>query len=83
MAMDTLKNNNMPFALGLLSIATSGFWSTLFGGAYALTAWLAPAWLLPVLALLFALTLTAHLALLPLAAAYLDRRREVLVERLG
>jgi len=83
MAMDTLKNNNMPFALGLLSIATSGFWSTLFGGAYALAAWLAPAWLLPVLALLFALTLTAHLALLPLAAAYLDRRREVLVERLG
>lgn len=83
MAMDTLKHNNMPFTIGLLSIATSGFWSSVFGGAYALTAWLAPHWLLPVMALLFGLTLTGHLALLPLVAAYLDRRREVLVERLG
>ena len=83
MAMDTLKHNNMPFTIGLLSIATSGLWSSVFGGAYALTAWLIPLWLLPVMALLFGLTLTGHLALLPLAAAYLDRRREVLVERLG
>jgi hypothetical protein len=83
MVMDSLKNNNMPFAIGLLSIATSGLWTSLFGGLYALTAWLAPGWLLPVLALAFALSLAAHLALLPHAAAYLDRRREVLVERLG
>ena len=83
MVMDSLKNNNMPFAIGLLSIATSGLWTGLYGGLYALTAWLAPGWLLPVLALAFALTLAAHLALLPYAAAFLDRRREVLVERLG
>jgi hypothetical protein len=83
MAMDTLRNNNMPFTLALLSLATSGLWSLLFGGAYALAAWLAPAWVLPVMALVFTGTLLAHLALLPAAAAYLDRRREVLVERLG
>lgn len=83
MVMDSLKNNNMPFTMGLLSVATSGLWTSLYGGLYALTAWLAPSWLLPVLALAFALTLAAHLAILPHAAAFLDRRREVLVERLG
>jgi len=83
MAMDSLKNSNMPFAVVMLSLATSGLWTSLFGGAYALMAWLAPAWLVPVMALLFMLALAAHLALLPLAAAYLDRRCEVLVERLG
>jgi len=83
MVMDSLKNNNMPFTMGLLSIATSGLWTGLYGGLYALAAWLAPGWLLPVLALAFGLTLAAHLAILPHAAAFLDRRREVLVERLG
>lgn len=83
MAMDSLKNSNMPFAVVMLSLATSGLWTGLFGGAYALVAWLAPAWLVPAMGLLFLLALAAHLALLPLAAAYLDRRREVLVERLG
>lgn len=83
MAMDSLKNSNMPFAVGMLGLAASGLWMGLFGGLYALTAWLAPAWLVPVLALAFLLTLAAHLALLPLAAACLEQRREVLVERLG
>ncbi|GLH74427.1 hypothetical protein GETHLI_29290 [Geothrix limicola] len=83
MAMNSLKNSNMPFAVGMLSLATSGLWTGLFGGAFALCAWLAPAWLVPLMALLFGLTLLAHLALLPTAAAYLDRRREILVERLG
>ena len=83
MAMDSLKNSNMPFAVGMLSLATSGLWTALFGGIYALAAWFAPAWLVPVMALTFLLALTAHLALLPTTAAYLDRRREVLVERLG
>lgn len=83
MVMDSLKNNNMPFTMGLLSVATSGLWTSLYGGLYALTAWLAPGWLLPVLVLAFALTLAAHLAILPHVAAFLDRRREVLVERLG
>jgi len=82
-AMDSLKKSNMPFTLVLLAIATSLFWSALFGGTFALTAWLAPLWVLPIMALLFALTLTTHLTLLPAAAAYLDQRREVLVERLG
>jgi len=83
MAMDSLKNNNMPFALGLLSMGTSAFWAGLFGGAYALLAWAAPGLLVPGMALLFALVLTAHLLLLPAAAAALDRRREKLVEALG
>jgi hypothetical protein len=83
MAMDSLKNSNMPFAVGMLSLATSGLWTGIFGGLYALMTWLAPAWLVPALALAFAGALAAHFALLPTVAAYLDRRREVLVERLG
>ncbi|WP_243288403.1 hypothetical protein [Geothrix terrae] len=83
MAMDSLKNNNMPFALGLLSMGTSAFWAGLFGGAYALLAWASPRLLVPGMALLFGLVLTAHLLLLPAAAAALDRRREKLVEALG
>ncbi len=83
MVMDSLKNNNMPFTMGLLSVAASGLWTSLYGGLYILAAWLAPGWLVPVLALAFVLTLGAHLAILPHAAAFLDRRREVLVERLG
>lgn len=83
MAMDSLKNSNMPFAVGMLSLATSGLWTSLFGGLFALAAWLVPGWLVPVMSLALGLTLAAHLALLPLAAAFLDRRREVLVERLG
>ena len=83
MAMDSLKNNNMPLALALLSVATSGLWTSLFGGAYALLAWASPALLVPGMAVLFGLTLAAHLLLLPAAAAALDRRREKLVEALG
>lgn len=83
MAMDSLKNNTMPFAVVLLSVATSGFWASLFGGAYALLAWGSPRLLVPGMALLFGLVLTAHLLLLPAAAAALDRRREKLVEALG
>jgi hypothetical protein len=83
MAMDSLKNNNMPFALGLLSMATSGFWASLFGSAYALLAWASPWLLVPGMTVLFGLVLTAHLLLLPAAAAALDRRREKLVEALG
>jgi len=83
MAMDSLKNNNMPFALGLLSMGTSAFWAGLFGSAYALLAWSSPLLLVPGMALLFGLILTAHLLLLPAAAAALDRRREKLVEALG
>ncbi len=83
MAMDSLKNNNLPFALGLLSMGTSAAWAGLFGGAYALLAWAVPRLLVPGMALLFGLVLTAHLLLLPAAAAALDRRREKLVEALG
>jgi heme exporter protein D len=83
MAMDSLKNSNLPFGVVMLSLATSGVWTSLFGGTYAFTMWFAPAWLVPVMAVAFLLTLSAHLAILPTTAAYLDRRREVLVERLG
>ena len=83
MAMHSLKNNAMPFPVVMLSLTTSVLWVGLFGGAYALSIWLAPGWLVPVMALGFLLALAAHFALLPAAAAYLDRRREILVERLG
>lgn len=83
MAMDSLKNNTMPFALGMLSLAVSAVWTLLFGGAFALLAWLAPAALVPGMALLFGLLLLAHRALLPAASTFLHARREKLVEALG
>jgi hypothetical protein len=83
MSMTTLQNNNLPFVLGLLSIAASGLWTSVFGGAYALLAWGSPRLLVPGMAVVFGLTLAAHLLLLPKAAGALDRRREKLVEALG
>ncbi len=83
MPMHSLKNNTMPFALGMLSLAVSAVWTLLFGGAFALLAWLAPAALVPGMALLFGLLLLAHRALLPAASAFLHQRRENLVEALG
>ena len=83
MPMHSLKNNTMPFALGMLSLAVSAVWTLLFGGAFALLAWRAPAALVPGMALLFGLLLLAHRALLPAASAFLHQRRENLVEALG
>jgi len=83
MPRDSLKNSNIALPVMLISVGATAAFAGFYGGAYLLLAWLAPAALLPGMLLLFAATLLAYGALLPLASAYLEKRREVLLEALG
>jgi hypothetical protein len=83
MPRDSLKNSNVALPVMLVGMAASSTFAALFGGTYALLAWLAPAWLVPGMGALFGLTLLAYLGLLPRAAAYLDSRREQVMAALG
>ena len=78
-----LGNSGMPLPMILLSMGTSLGCAGIFGGIYALVAWLAPTWLLPGMALVAAAMLLVFRAALELNAAYLAKHRERLVERLG
>ncbi len=79
----SLKNNQMPLPLVLVALGVSLLCTLVFGGAFALLKWQAPAFLLPGMALLAGLAWSAHRAVNREAAAYLDRRREVIVEAVG
>ena len=79
----SLKNNQMPLPLVFLGLAVSLACVALFGGAWALLQWLAPAFLLPGMLALAALCYAVHRLLMPGAAAYLDRRRETIVDAMG
>lgn len=79
----SLKNNQMPLPLVFLGLAVSLACVGLFGGTWALLQWLAPAFLLPGMLLIAALCYGAHRLLMPGAAAYLDRRREAIVDAMG
>lgn len=79
----SLKNNQMPLPLVLVSLGVSFGSSALFGGTFALLKWLAPAFLLPGMLALAALCWGLHRLLAPGAAAYLERRRETIVEAMG
>lgn len=79
----TLRNNQMPLPLVLLGVLVSLASTALFGGTYALLAWLAPAFLLPGMLAWAALCFGVHRSLMPQAAAYLDRRREAIVQAMG
>ena len=84
MPRDSLKNHNVAPAVIWLGMAATLAGALVFGGAWLVTAWLAPAWLLPVMAALLAgMACLYWLAVLPMAAEYLDGRREVLVQALG
>lgn len=78
-----LGNSGMPLPMILLSMGTSLGCAGVFGGIYALVAWLAPAWVLPAMALALLAMGAVFRAALELGAAYLGRHRERLVERLG
>lgn len=78
-----LGNSGMPLPMILLSMGTSLGAAALFGGCYALLGWLAPAWLLPGMAVMAAAMLLVFRAALEFSAAYLAAHRERLVERLG
>jgi len=84
MPRDSLRNHNLSPAVVWLGMAATLGGVAFYGGAWALAVWLAPAFLLPVMALLLAGTVLLHRGLvLPLAAQYLDGRREALVHALG
>ena len=78
-----LNNTGMPLVAILVYMGTSLGCAALFGGLFALLAWLAPAWLLPGMAFAAGAMLLVHRAALELAALYLAKHRERLVERLG
>ncbi|MBS1767885.1 MAG: hypothetical protein JST05_10860 [Acidobacteria bacterium] len=78
-----LGNGGIPLPMLLLSMATSLACAGLFGGTFALLAWLAPFWLLPGMALIAALMCFVFRAALGIGADHLARHRERLVERLG
>jgi len=84
MPRDSLRNHNLSPAVVWLGMGATLAGVAFFGGAWALAVWLAPALLLPVMALLLGCAVLVHRRLaLPLAAQYLDRRREALVHALG
>jgi hypothetical protein len=79
----SLKNNQMPLPLVFLSLGVALGCAAVFGGAYALLKWLAPALLLPGMLGLAALCFAGHRLARPAAAAYLDERRETIVAGMG
>jgi len=84
MPRDSLKNTNQAQPVVWLGMAATTFGTIFFGGIYVLTAWLAPALLLPVMGLLLGGSYGVYKrAILPATARYLDRRREALVQALG
>ncbi len=80
---DSLKNNGMPLLMVAISLGTTLVNSLLFGGTWALCQWLAPAALLPVMAVLLGLCLWVYATLLPTAADFLERHRERLLQALA
>lgn len=79
----TLKNNQMPLVLVLVGLGVSLASSLLLvGGFMALRAW-APGFLLPGLGILAGLTWLGHRLAAPGSAAYLEARREAIVEAMG
>lgn len=81
---DSFRNARQAPLVAWVGTAASVLAALLFGGIYALCAWRLPAALLPVMALTFGLSVLVYRRLvLPAAALYLDRRREVLVQALG
>lgn len=84
MPRDSLKNTNQAQPVIWLGMAATSTGTSIFGGAYLLTAWLWPHFLLPVMALLLALLFLLYKrVILPATARYLDQRREELVQALG
>lgn len=81
---DSLKNPSQSPLVVWLSMALGSAAMALFGGPYLLAAWLAPALLLPLMGGLFLATALLYWrVVLPRASAFVDARREALVNALG
>ena len=84
MPRDSLRNHNMAGPVIWLGMLASITGALSFGGLWLVLAWEAPGLLTPVLVVLLAGMLLGYRRwVLPGAAAYLDRRREALVQALG
>ena len=83
MTRNSFQGNQMPLPAVLVSLASTLGASAVFGGAWALLRWLAPAFLLPGMLLLFGLVFAVNRLLRRDFAAYLARRREAIVEAVG
>lgn len=84
MPRDSLKNNNMAQPVIWLGMGAMLLGTTLFGGIFVLTAWLAPGLLVVVMALLLGVLFLIYKGVvLPAAAHYLEARKEALVQALG
>jgi hypothetical protein len=81
--LDKIKGANPPLAAALVQLTVTALGMSVLGGAWALAAALAPAWLIPSQLAALALCVALYRAVLPHAAAYLERQQERLVERLG
>ncbi len=79
----SLKNNQMPLPLVLIGMGVSLGCSLIFGGAYALLKWQAPTFLAPGMLILATASWLIHRVFMPDAAAYLERRREAIVDAMG
>jgi len=84
MPRTSLRNHNLAGAVVWLGMAASLLGAGSFGGLWLLLGWLAPGLLAPVLGLLFGgMFVLYRTVLLPAAAAYLETRKEALVQALG
>lgn len=84
MPRDSLKNSHQSPVVIWLSMALNSSAMVLFGGPYLLAAWLTPGLLLPLMLILFAASAMLYWqVLLPRAAAYVETRRDALVDALG
>lgn len=83
MNRSSLQGNQMPLPALLVSLASTLGASAAFGGAWALLKGFAPAFLLPGMALLLGAVALVNRLLRKDFAAYLDRRREAIVEAVG
>lgn len=79
----SLKNNQMPLPLVLVGLGVSLVCSLLFGGAFALLKAFSPSFLLPGMTVLAVACWGLHRLLVKDASAYIERRREAIVEAMG
>lgn len=83
MPRDSLKSGGIPLLMVLVSLGTTLGCGLVFGGAFVLCGWLAPSWLLAVMLGLAGLCGIGYWLVLPLAAEFLVRGREKLMEALS
>ncbi|MEO6417972.1 MAG: hypothetical protein ABIP39_01095 [Polyangiaceae bacterium] len=78
-----IRSQSAPVMVALLALALSLACGTVFGGTFMLCGWFAPSMLIPIMAVLFLVSIAVHRRQLPLAASFLQARRETIVQSVG